>query len=139
MQLLSATLRTCSVFIRHGARHLRDLQKNSSWCQQTLLGGTGFCGGVIRKVISLSSARSKKTSFMPQCTTDKEEIYKKIRTNHHISLYIVKNYAPAIIASMSVSTVPIGLISNFSTSMAVTFGVRNSGSVGPRRIPLTPR
>ena len=36
-------------------------------------------------------------------------------------------------------TVPMGLISNFSTSTLATFGERKAGRVGPRRMPLTPR
>lgn len=48
-------------------------------------------------------------------------------------------YLPAIMAAMSSCTVPIGLMLKFSTSTLATFGDRNAGSVGPRRIPFTPK
>ncbi len=42
-------------------------------------------------------------------------------------------------AATSSLTAPMGLISNFSTRTLATAGDKKAGSVGPRRIPFTPR
>jgi len=51
----------------------------------------------------------------------------------------VMSYCPFTIASTSVFGSVIGLMLKFSTRTLRTFGDANAGSVGPRRIPFTPR
>ena len=48
-------------------------------------------------------------------------------------------YLPAIMAAISSSAVPMGVMANLSTRTLATLGERKPGRVGPSLIPLTPR